>query len=141
MFDTVIVPLDGSPHAEVALPYAIDEARRHGAALVLVHVVPRPEPCTGTARRSGPLPWQGDWPAAEIAPAERAARAYLKGVVRRFGLDPGTKVRVAVGDPGVRLAAEVKQVQGLSVHARRKEMRLRAVADANARLTVQQPGK
>ena len=42
---------------------------------------------------------------------------------------------------GVRLAAEVKQVQGLSVHARRKEMRLRAVADANARLTVQQPGK
>jgi hypothetical protein len=38
--------------------------------------------------------------------------------------------------PGVRLAAEVKQVQGLSVHARRTAIRLRAQADANARLTV-----
>ena len=40
--------------------------------------------------------------------------------------------------PGVRLSAEVKQVQGLSVHARRTNMRLRAQADANARLTVKQ---
>jgi len=40
--------------------------------------------------------------------------------------------------PGVRLSAEVKQVQGLSVHARRDAMRLRAQADANARLTVNQ---
>lgn len=38
--------------------------------------------------------------------------------------------------PGVRLAADVKQVQGLSVHARRTAIRLRARADANARLTV-----
>jgi hypothetical protein len=38
--------------------------------------------------------------------------------------------------PGVRLTAEVKQVQGLSVHARRTAIRLRAQADANARLTV-----
>lgn len=38
--------------------------------------------------------------------------------------------------PGVRLAAEVKQVQGLAVHARRTAIRLRAQADANARLTV-----
>jgi hypothetical protein len=40
---------------------------------------------------------------------------------------------------GVHLSAEVKQVQGLSVHARRTAIRLRAQADANARLTVQQP--
>jgi hypothetical protein len=37
---------------------------------------------------------------------------------------------------GVRLESEVKQVQGLSVHARRMAIRLRAQADANARLTV-----
>jgi len=41
--------------------------------------------------------------------------------------------------PGVRLAAEVQQVQGLSVHARRTAIRLRAQADANARLTVNTP--
>ena len=50
MFETVIVPLDGSPHAEFAIPYAIDEARRHQAKMVLIHVIPRPEPCTSTVR-------------------------------------------------------------------------------------------
>jgi hypothetical protein len=40
--------------------------------------------------------------------------------------------------PGVRLSAEVSQVQGLSVHASRTAIRLRAQADANARLTVKQ---
>jgi nucleotide-binding universal stress UspA family protein len=106
MFETVIVPLDGSPHAEVAIPYAIDEARRHQATIVLVHVIPRPEPCTSPVRRSGPLPWQGDWPAEEIEPAKHKAETYLRDVVTRFGLDPGTRLCVAVGDPGVRVAAE-----------------------------------
>lgn len=40
--------------------------------------------------------------------------------------------------PGVHLAADVKQVQGLSVHPRRANIRLRAQADAVARLTVKQ---
>lgn len=40
--------------------------------------------------------------------------------------------------PGVKLTAEVKKVQPLSVHARRDAIRLRAQADANARLTVRQ---
>jgi nucleotide-binding universal stress UspA family protein len=106
MFDTVIAPLDGTPHAEVALPYAMDEARRHGAAMVLMHVVPRPEPCTSPARRSGPLSWQGEWPFGDIEEDKRKADAYLLGVVTRYALDPGTPLCVAVGDPGVRVAAE-----------------------------------
>lgn len=40
--------------------------------------------------------------------------------------------------PGVRLSAEIRQVQGLSVHALRTAIRLRAQADASARLTVRQ---
>jgi len=40
--------------------------------------------------------------------------------------------------PGVRLTADVKQVQGLSVHAQRAAIRVRARGDANARLTVKQ---
>lgn len=40
--------------------------------------------------------------------------------------------------PGVHIAADVKQVQGLSVRARRANIRLRAQADAIARLTVKQ---
>jgi hypothetical protein len=73
---------------------------------VLVHVIPRPEPCQSMVRRSGPLPWQGEWPAEEIDPAKHKAEAYFRDVIPRYGLDPGTRVCVAVGDPGVRVAAE-----------------------------------
>jgi nucleotide-binding universal stress UspA family protein len=107
MFETVIVPLDGSPHAEFALPYAIDEARRHQATIVLLHVIPRPEPCTSTVRGSGPRPWQGEWPFEDLDAVKRDAEAYLRDVVTRFALGPETTRCVAVGDPGVRVAAEV----------------------------------
>jgi nucleotide-binding universal stress UspA family protein len=107
MFETVIVPLDGSPHAEFALPYAVDEARRHQATIVLLHVIPRPEPCTSTVRGSGPLPWQGEWPFEDLNAAKRDAEAYLRDVVTRFALAPETTRCVAVGDPGLRVAAEV----------------------------------
>jgi nucleotide-binding universal stress UspA family protein len=106
MFDTMIVPLDGSPQAERALPIAVSEARRHGTGIVLLYVIPRPEPCTSAVRRSGPLPWQGEWPFEEISLARDDARAYLRSVATRFGLDARTIVRVAVGDPGTRIAAE-----------------------------------
>ena len=106
MFDTVIVPLDGTPHAEAALPYAIDEARRHGATLVLMHVIPRPEPCPSTVRRSGPLPQQVALPAQEITAAEQEASVYLQEIVTRYALDQGTRLCAAAGDPGVRVAAE-----------------------------------
>jgi len=112
MFDTVIVPLDGSPHAEFAIPFAIDEARRHGATLLLIHVIPRPEPCTVTNRRSGPLPWQGEWPFEDLDTARRDARAYLQNVVTRFALDPKSAVRVEVGDPAVRVAAAARGQPG-----------------------------
>ena len=106
MFRTILVPLDGSSHAERALPYAIEEARHHRAGLVLIHVIPRPEPCTSTVRRSGPLPWRAAWPEAEIAAAERAGSRYLDGVIGRHGLPPGTETRIAVGDPVRRLSIE-----------------------------------
>ena len=106
MFETVIVPLDGSPHAEFAIPYAIDEVQRRQAKLVLIHVIPRPEPCMSPVRRSGPVPWQGEWPFEDLDSAKRDAQAYLQDVVARFALDPGTTLCVAVGDPGVRVAEE-----------------------------------
>ena len=79
MFETVIVPLDGSPHAECALPYAIDEARRHQATMVLLHVIPRPEPCTSTVRGSGPVPWQGEWPFEDLDRGKARRRGLLAG--------------------------------------------------------------
>jgi nucleotide-binding universal stress UspA family protein len=44
MYRNLLVPLDGSPFAEEALPLALDVARRAGAELHLVSVAPPPTP-------------------------------------------------------------------------------------------------
>ncbi len=38
MFRTIVLPLDGSPFAEQALPLAFEIVRRSGATLDLIHV-------------------------------------------------------------------------------------------------------
>lgn len=109
MFETVIVPLDGTAGAELAVPFAVDEARLHGASLVLIRVIPRPEPCSMTVRKSGPLAWQGEWPFEDLEPAKREALQYLQAIVTRFALDPTTELRVAIGDPGVQVTTEARR--------------------------------
>ena len=109
MFRTIIVPLDGSAHAEAAVPYALAEARDHGAALVLVRVVARPEPCENTIGHGGPAPGPIVWPRAELVAAEGEAVRYLQDVRRRFGLGPGTTMVVMVGEPCRRLVAEIRR--------------------------------
>ncbi len=44
MYHSILVPLDGSPFGEHALPYAFDIARRTGAQLHLAHVYDTPPP-------------------------------------------------------------------------------------------------
>lgn len=39
---SILVPLDGSPASEQALPWAQDLAARHGAGLTLLRVIPHP---------------------------------------------------------------------------------------------------
>lgn len=108
MFATIIVPLDGSIQAEVALPFAIEESGRHAARLVLVRVLPRPEPAVATRNHRGPVPVIPAWPLAEVAIDERRSIAYLRDVCRRFDLGIDTRLVVAVGDPGARLLAETR---------------------------------
>jgi len=60
------------------------------------------------------------------------------GDVMRTGKEQLTKGLNRDLAPGVHLSADVKQVEGLSVHAQRTAIRLRAQADANARLTIDQ---
>ena len=66
---------------------------------------------------------QARWSIGDVM--ETGKQQLLKGLNRELA-------------PGVRLTADVRQVQGLAVHARRTAIRLRAQADANARLTVKQ---
>jgi nucleotide-binding universal stress UspA family protein len=70
MYRSILVPLDGSPFGEHALPFALSLARRAGARLHLAHI--------HVAR--APL-------LAEANDAERrtAERMYLEGLVQRIG--------------------------------------------------------
>src|SRR5688572_23770225 len=106
MFGTVIVPLDGSAHAEAAIPYARDEATRHNARLVLVRLVYRPEPCATTAPRRGPLPPAFPWPTLDGERKVRWAKHYLTGTIERYGLGPEAHGVVLVGEPVPRILAE-----------------------------------
>jgi nucleotide-binding universal stress UspA family protein len=109
MFETVIVPLDGTQHAEVALPYAIAEARFHGAGLVLLRIIARPEPCLGVINHGGPLPAVPWWPPHELTAAEAQAGSYLRDVVCRYELGHATQLVTAVGEPYHRLQEEVRR--------------------------------
>lgn len=66
----------------------------------------------------------------------RSQARWSVGDVMKTGRDQLQKGLNRELAPGVQLTADVRQVQGLSVHARRTAIRLRAQADANARLTV-----
>jgi nucleotide-binding universal stress UspA family protein len=72
MFRTIMVPLDGSPFGEYALPLALSMARRSGAEVELIHVYTLPIPIVSTNGLMIPRP--------VAQPPEQAwerARAYL----------------------------------------------------------------
>lgn len=106
MFGTVIVPLDGSRHAEAALPFAAEEAARQGAVMLLVRVIVRPAVCPSPRRRRGPALTEPAWPAAEIDLETREAKCYLADTIVRYRLDYSTRTAVLVGDPTTCLLAE-----------------------------------
>src|SRR5690349_1590259 len=92
MFDSILVPLDGTPEAEDAVPAALDEATRHGCPLVLIRVVPRPEPTANRVPHGGPARWQQPWSLVETQAAVEAAQTYLREVILRYGLASETEL-------------------------------------------------
>lgn len=79
MFQSLLVPLDGSPFGEEALPMAEALARRSAARIHLVHVRPG-------APEDGPM----------AAHEEEEARAYLDAVVERVCDDVGESCSFAL---------------------------------------------
>ena len=109
MFGTIIVPLDGSAHAEAAIPYARDEAARHNAELVLTHTVFRPEPRAAAVQRGGPLPPVFPWPTRDGEQKVRWATHYLAETIERYELGPNVRAVVLVGELVPRILAEASQ--------------------------------
>jgi nucleotide-binding universal stress UspA family protein len=77
MYRSILVPLDGSTFSEHALPLAREVARRTGASLQLLHVIP-PFPVLDAG---APLLADADL----MAQFQAQARAYLAGVLQRLG--------------------------------------------------------
>ncbi len=93
MFQTVVVPLDGSKFGEFALPWAMSIARRSGATLRLVRVAPP----LGDAYFWAPLP--GSSVEAELKEHLHAdAMAYLDGVAVRLRNAGAGRIACAVID-------------------------------------------
>lgn len=112
MYSRILVPLDGSKLAEGALPYAVAQAERFGAQLILLKVLgPLPEPAM-----AGRSVVRG----AEERSAE-LARQYLEGVaepLRDKGIDVETLA--LEGKPYVEIInhAETAQVDLIVISTR-----------------------
>ncbi|AMO71801.1 hypothetical protein AZE99_08005 [Sphingorhabdus sp. M41] len=114
------VPLDGSCRAESVLPFAVRIARKHGAELLLTHVIPRPEiMVTGLH----------DAEASEFTTKleqfnEQNARAYLDRLQRRLA-SGGIAVRAIIENEGdvrerLLLIAEYQRADLIVMSARGK---------------------
>jgi nucleotide-binding universal stress UspA family protein len=103
----IMVPLDGSAHAESVLPIATVLTKAHEAELIIAHVTPAPE-----LTRVGPLTAPDlDLEQRVIARNERVARSYLDQIRARLsevGLAPRTVISRS-GDARTRLARLVRR--------------------------------
>ena len=93
MYQTILVPLDGSDLAERALPIAETVARASGAKILLLRVVPPATPESAT---------RGEY-AAEVEEAEK----YLASVAARLTKSCGVETRLVEGDPAASIEADV----------------------------------
>ncbi len=88
MIRTILVPLDGSPFGEQALPLAVEIARRARASVQLVHVH---QPVT--------TPWTGSELAADLkleTELRRQEQEYLHQTAERLGREGGIPVTDAL---------------------------------------------
>ena len=116
----VLLPLDGSPQAETALPIAARIAAAHQSELIVAHVVPVPE-----LMQIGPLEAEDIELSDRLRRRnDRVARAYLDRLRAQVS-DEHTKVRVILlqgGDVASRLAGVAAREQVdlvvLSAHGR-----------------------
>ena len=110
MYRCILLPLDGSDVAEQALPFAISQAERFRAQLILLRAV---EPILYTrslATLDGARQERLDW-----------AREYLEGVATRIR-ERGIQVKVAVMEDAAHVAitefAEANEVDLIAICSR-----------------------
>lgn len=94
MYERILVPLDGSKLAEVALPHAIAQAKQSGGTLLLLRALP-PMTAAAVAEAAAYLDWERI--RADVA-AE--ARRYLEGVRARLAAENlNAQIEIVDGEP------------------------------------------
>ncbi len=122
MYHRILVPLDGSPLAEAALPHAAAIARRFGAGITLLQVVST-LPVTTAVDAAATAGAEAMLAMEAIEATEQAAHDYLEEVARRPELEGiSFRLRVVRGSPAreiVRLAQEERaELIVMSTHGR-----------------------
>lgn len=96
MYKKILVPLDGSHHAEVAIPYAVEMARKFDARIVLLRCMVLPEPILVGMDMALP---------EHYADLQKAERDHVENYLARVRDRPELKdlvdeVKVPFGAPG-----------------------------------------
>ena len=102
MFNTIVVPLDGSELAERALPYAVCLAKERGGRLVLVRAAIAPPP-------SGL-----DWERQQLDSLEKAT-AYLASVAEKVATRVPVTTAPLYGHASDQILAAVEQFEADSI--------------------------
>ena len=101
MISTILVPLDGSPLAEQALPHACRLASTTGASLVLVRAAPH-------------VPVAGD-PASPLRVTVREAEAYLSVLRQRLAGEGFAVSTVALHDTALHAITHAARTSGAEI--------------------------
>ena len=110
MYDTILVPLDGSPRAELILPHVETMAKCFNSRVILLNVLEPVHIMTSAA----PV----DFIEASVeAEQSRDARIYLQGLENRFR-DLGIEVESVVEEgPPVRTIIHVAELENVDLIA------------------------
>jgi nucleotide-binding universal stress UspA family protein len=117
MIRSILIPLDGSPLAEQALPLGTSIARRSGASIVLLQVIPIPVSAIGDALQG--ITALDD----QLAATREFAEEYLRTVAQRLEKQGvPTSFATIIGSPGECIAevADRRKVTAIvmSTHGR-----------------------
>lgn len=101
MFQSILVPLDGSPLAEKALPFAVDLAQKYSARLHLVRVAAPAMTVVG----AGEVMMVTESPNNELD----IAKTYLEATLRSLPAGLSATSDAAIGDAAEHILHEAKK--------------------------------
>ena len=108
MFSRILIPVDGHPEAEAAIPIAAEMARKFDAEVILLEVTPGYGQIIGaTAAESFGAPGSVQAAADVAVAAESAASAYLDALRAKYGT-PSWETVVSEGHNATAIVEKAK---------------------------------